>query len=168
TTQLAIALAAAQYAISRDGTTEEADDLHERFEALPFPGAYHDSRRARVLRTAARAIRTSDPSYLSELRRMLAEAEEDGAAAIVGVIRLPPFRHFDEIEPEELCRAAGRGTGRDFELVGRLGAALRDKDPQALSAIAEAYGPSMPDLAGRCTALAARFGAQGHHREAGS
>src|SRR5699024_2859538 len=45
--------------------------------------------------------------------------------------------------------------------------ALRDKDPQALSAIAEAYGPSMPDLAGRCTALAARFGAQGTRSEAG-
>lgn len=168
TTQLAIALAEAEYAISRVGTPEEADDLHERFEALPFPGLYHDYRRALVLRTAARAIRTSDPSYLSELRRMLAEAEEDGAAAIVVLIRLLLFRHFDEIEPEELCRAAGRGTGREFELVGRLGAALRDKDPQALSAIAEAYGPSMPDLAGRCTALAARFGAQGHHREAGS
>src|SRR5699024_1554847 len=99
---------------------------------------------------------------------MLAEAEEDGAAAIVVVIRLLLSRPFDESERAELCRAAGRGTGREFELVARLGAALRDKDPQALSAIAEAYGPSMPDLAGRCTALAARFGAQGHHREAGS
>src|SRR5699024_11550643 len=37
TTQLAIALAEAEYAISRVGTPEEADDLHERFEALPFP-----------------------------------------------------------------------------------------------------------------------------------
>ena len=98
---------------------------------------------------------------------MLAEAEADGAAAIVVLIRLLLFRHFEEIEPEELCRAAERGTGREFELVGRLGAALRDKDPQDLSAIAEAYGSSMPDLAGRCRALAASFGAQGDQREAG-
>src|SRR5699024_1057653 len=83
TTQRASDRAGAEYAISRVGTPDEADDQHERFGALPFPGLYHDARRALVLRAAARAIRTSDPSYLSELRWILAEAEGDGAAAFV-------------------------------------------------------------------------------------
>lgn len=162
--QLAIALAEAEYAVSRVGTPEEADGLHARFEELPLPGLYHDYRRALVLRTTARAIRTSDPRYEDELRQMLAEAEADGAAAIVALIRLLLFRHFGAIEPEELCAVAERGTGREFELIGLLGAALRDRDPRALSAIADRYGASMPDLAGRCAALAARFGPQPNQR----
>src|SRR5699024_2442130 len=116
---------------------------------------------------AARAIRTSDPAHLGDLRRLLAEAAADGPAAIAALIRLLLFRPFGAPAPGGLCRAAGRGTRREFGRVGRPGEALRDKDPQALSAIAQAYGPSMPDLAGRCTALAARFGAQGTRSEAG-
>ncbi|MGO2034830.1 MAG: LuxR C-terminal-related transcriptional regulator [Brevibacterium sp.] len=159
--QLAIALAEAEYAVVRVGSAEEADDLHARFDELPLTGLYHDYRRALVLRTAARGIRTSDPRYAGELRTMLEEAEADGAAAIVVLIRLLLFRHFDEIDPEALCAAATQGTGREFELVGRLGAALLDRDSTALLAIADAYGPSMPDLAGRCTGLSARYRAQG-------
>lgn len=160
TAQLPIALAEAEYAISRVGTAEAADDLHARFDELPKTGLYHEYRRALVLRTTARAIRTAEPRYERELRRLLEEAEADGAAAIVALIRLHFFLHFEEDEPEALCAAGERGTGREFEIVGRLGAALRDKDSEALAAVAETFGPSMPDLIGRCTALAARFGSQ--------
>lgn len=160
-TQLAIALAEAEYAVSRVGTAAEADDLHARFDELPSSGLYHDYRRALVLRTTARAIRTGEPGYEHELRRMLSEAETDGAAAIVVLIRLHLLLHFDEIAPEALCAAAERGTGREFDIVGSLGAALRDGDRAALTAIATDYGPSMPVLAGMCLAMAARLGSQG-------
>ena len=163
-TQLAIALAEAEYAVSRVGTPAEADDLHARFDELPVTALYHEYRRALVLRTTARAIRTGEPRYEHDLRRRLREAEADGAAAIVVLIRLHLFLHFDEIAPEAMCEAAAHGTGREFDIVGRLGAALRDHDRAALTAMAEEYGPSMPDLAGRCIALAARFGA-GQSRE---
>ncbi|WP_157929889.1 helix-turn-helix transcriptional regulator [Brevibacterium epidermidis] len=158
-TQLPIALAEAEYAVSRVGTAAEADDLHARFDVLPVTAPYHEYRRALVLRTTARAIRTGEPRYEHELRRMLDDAQADGAAAIVVLIRLHLFLHFDEIAPEEMCEAAAHGTGREFDIVGRLGAALRDHDRAALTSLAEEYGPSMPDLAGRCVALAARFGA---------
>ncbi|WP_420096540.1 LuxR C-terminal-related transcriptional regulator [Brevibacterium sediminis] len=158
-TQLAIALAEAEYAVSRVGTAADADELHARFDELPVTALYHEYRRALVLRTTARAIRTGETRYERELRRMLDEAEADGAAAIVVLIRLHLFLHFDEIAPEAMCEAAGHGTGREFVIVGRLGAALRDHDRAALTSLAEEYGASMPDLAGKCIALAARFGA---------
>ncbi|HJF77743.1 MAG TPA: LuxR C-terminal-related transcriptional regulator, partial [Brevibacterium linens] len=160
-TQLAIALAEAEYAVSRVGTAAEADDLHARFDELPVTALYHEYRRALVLRTTARAIRTGEPKFERELRRMLEEAEADGAAALVVLIRLHLFLHFDEIAPEAMCEAAAQGIGREFDIVGRLGAALRDHDRTALAVIAEEYGRSMPDLAGKCIALAARFGAHG-------
>ncbi|WP_193627316.1 helix-turn-helix transcriptional regulator [Brevibacterium sp. CFH 10365] len=160
-TQLAIALAEAEYAVSRVGTPAEADDLHARFDELPVTAPYHEYRRALVLRTTARAIRTGEPRYEHELRRRLREAEADGAAAIVVLIRLHLFLHFDEIAPEAMCEAATHGTGREFDIVGRLGAALRNADRAALTALAEEYGPSMPDLAGKCMALAERFGSHG-------
>lgn len=158
-TQLAIALAEAEYAVSRVGTAADADELHARFDELPVTALYHEYRRALVLRTTARAIRTGETRYEHELRRMLDEAEADGAAAIVVLIRLHLFLHFDEIAPEAMCEAAAHGTGREFDIVGRLGAALRDHDRAALTAMAEEHGASMPDLAGKCIALAARFGA---------
>lgn len=157
-TQLAIALAEAEYAVARVGTPAEADDLHARFDELPVTALYHEYRRALVLRTTARAIRTGEPGYEHELRRMLEEAEVDGAAAIVVLIRLHLFLHFDEIAPEAMCEAAAHGTGREFDIVGRLGAAMRDRDRAVLTALAEEYGASMPDLAGKCIALAAQFG----------
>lgn len=157
-TQLAIALAEAEYAVSRVGAAAEADDLHARFDELPVTALYHDYRRALVLRTTARGIRTGEPQHEQELRRMLKEAEADGAAAIVVLIRLHLFLHFNEFAPISMCEAAAHGTGREFDIVGRLGAALRDNDPAALTAIAEEYGPSMPDLAGKCSAVASRIG----------
>jgi DNA-binding CsgD family transcriptional regulator len=160
-TQLAIALAEAEYAVSRVGAAAEADDLHARFDELPVTALYHDYRRALVLRTTARGIRTGEPQHEQELRRMLKEAEADGAAAIVVLIRLHLFLHFNEIAPISMCEAAAHGTGREFDIVGRLGAALRDNDPAALTAIAEEYGPSMPDLAGKCSAVASRIGVHG-------
>ena len=165
-TQLAIALAEAEYAVSRVGTPAEADDLHARFHELPVTALYHEYRRALVLRTTARAIRTGESRYEHELRRILDEAEADGAEAIVVLIRLHLFLHFDEIAPQAMCEAAAHGTGREFDIVGRLGAALGDHDRAALTAMAEEYGASMPDLAGKCIALAARFGA-GHGGEPG-
>jgi DNA-binding CsgD family transcriptional regulator len=162
--QLPIALAEAEYAVARDGRSDAADAVGSRFEELPAAGLYHDRRRALVLHTTARAIRTGESRYSSELRQMLEEAEADGSAAIVALIRLHLFLHFDETDAESLCAVGERGTGREIELVGRLGAALVDEDKAALTAIAETYGPSTPGLAERCTAEATRFGASTRQR----
>ena len=155
--QLAIALAEAEYATVRVGTPEEADEFHARFDELPVTGLYHEYRRAVVLRTVARWLRTADRKYEQELRKLLGGAQEDGATAIQALIRLCLFRHFDETEPEEMARVGRLGTGREFELLRELGAALMDKDGGALLRLAETYGPSMPDLGVRCRSLAARF-----------
>ena len=137
----------------------DADERTPASTSRPSQPSTTKYRRALVLRTTARAIRTGEPRYEHELRRMLDEAQADGAAAIVVLIRLHLFLHFDEIAPEAMCEAAAHGTGREFDIVGRLGAALRDHDRAALTAMAEEHGASMPDLAGKCIALAARFGA---------
>lgn len=157
TGQLAIALAEAEYATVRAGMPEEADELHARFDELPAAGLYHERRRALVLRTVARWLRTADRKYERELRNLLRSAQEDGAAAIQALIRLCLFRHFDESEPEEMVRVGRLGTGREFELLRVLGAALMDKDGAALIRFAEVHERSMPDLGARCRRLASRF-----------
>lgn len=155
--QLAIALAEAEYAVVRVGTPEAADELHARFDALPTVGVYHDYRRAIVLRIVARWLRTGENRYARELDIHRSAARRDGAAAIEVLICLCRFRHFDEVDANELIRVGGLGTGREFELAHALGTAVADRDGAALGRIAESYGPSMPDLGAKCRGLAARF-----------
>ncbi len=154
---LAVALGTIEYVSMIRGEIDAADDYHARSEHLPQVGLHMEHERARVLGLVARAMRTDDVRCESELREMLTTAETEGAHGVAALITILLFRHFDEVDPERMCRLAPLGTDDEFRLLGRLGPALRDRDSEALYDFASTYGASMPDLAVKCRAMAREF-----------
>ncbi|MDN6159513.1 MAG: helix-turn-helix transcriptional regulator, partial [Brevibacterium sp.] len=98
--------------------------------------------------------RSGDAVWFEKLLQLLTEVMREDQVGLAAVISLLLFRHFDVVEPEEMCLLAGRGTGDEFRLLGQLGAALRESDSAALLDIAEARDRSLPDLAALCRSLA--------------
>lgn len=154
---LAMAIAQAAYASVLGGNVDMAAHYESRFDVLPVRGPYIEYRRAVIVLHVARALRTGEAAWVEKLNELLAEAMDDGSFGLAALIRLMLFRHFDVVEPEEMCVLAGRGTGRDFRLLGSLGSALRNRDGAALRDIAAAEDKIMPDLAALCRRLADRF-----------
>ncbi|SMY05181.1 MULTISPECIES: LuxR C-terminal-related transcriptional regulator [Brevibacterium] len=154
---LAMAIAEAAYVSIVGGNVEVAAEYEARFDELPTYGPYLQYRRAVILVLVAKALRTGEAVWVEKLRHLLAEAMSDGSSGLAALIRLMLFRHFDVVEPEEMCLLAGRGTGDLFRLLGQLGAALRDSDSAALLDIAASRERSLPDIATLCRSLASRF-----------
>lgn len=150
----AFALAQAEYSAMMCGHREAADDFDARYLALPVTKAYVEARRAAGLRLVARAVLTEDEAYLDDLAEVVREADAEGELALAGRLRLELFRHFGRYDPEAILALADDSGDRNRRLFGRLGAALRDEDPDRLAEVAEEIGDIGPDLADRCLALA--------------
>lgn len=154
---LAMAIAQAAYVSVLGGNVDVAAHYESRFDALPVRGPYIEYRHAVIILHVARGLRTGEAVWVEKLNELLAEAMDDGSFGLAALIRLMLFRHFDVVESEEMCVLAGRGTGRDFRLLGSLGSALRGRDGAALRDIADAEDKIMPDLAALCRRLADHF-----------
>lgn len=154
---LATAIAEAAYVSVMGGNVDVAADYEVRFDTLPARGPYIEYRRAMIVIHVVKGLRTGEAVWVEKLRQLLAEALADGSFGLAALIRFMLFRHFDVVEPEEMCLLAGRGTGDMFRLLGELGTALRERDGGALLDIAVARDRSLPDLAAQCRSLADRF-----------
>lgn len=151
---LAIAIAEAAYMSIVGGNVAVAADYEARFDELPARGPFIGYRRAEIMVLVAKGLRTGDAVWVEKLQQLLTEVMSEDQFGLAALIRLMLFRHFDVVEPEEMCLLAGRGTGDEFRLLGQLGAALRESDSAALLDIAEARDRSLPDLAALCRSLA--------------
>lgn len=157
TVYLAVAIAEAAYVSIVGGNVDVAANYEARFDALPARGPYIEYRRAVIMVHVAKGLRTGESVWVDRLRQLLTEAMNDDSFGLAALIRLMLFRHFEVVEPEEMCLLAGRGTGDLFRLLGQLGAALRERDGMALLEIAAIRDKSVPDLAAVCRTLASRL-----------
>lgn len=154
---LALAIAEASYVAIVGGNADVAANYEARFDALPARGPYIEYRRAVIMIHVAKGLRTGEAVWVDRLRQLLTEAMNDDSFGLAALIRFMLFRHFEVVEPEEMCLLSGRGTGDLFRLLGQLGAALRERDGAALLDIAAIRDKSEPDLATVCRTLADRF-----------
>lgn len=154
---LALAIAEASYVAIVGGNADVAANYEARFDALPARGPYIEYRRAVIMIHVAKGLRTGETVWVDRLRQLLTEAMNDDSFGLAALIRFMLFRHFEVVEPEEMCLLSGRGTGDLFRLLGQLGAALRERDGAALLDIAAIRDKSEPDLATVCRTLADRF-----------
>lgn len=155
---LLLALAEAEHMAVLTGNLAAADDFDARYLSLPDSNAYIEMRRAAVLRLAARAKSTEDPAYREEMHTLLRDSEDEASHEIAAMIRIELFRHFGEYDAEAMATLGKVGAGRDCRLLGELGPALRDRDEDALAAVAKSMETRMPDLAERCLAIASSGG----------
>ena len=151
---MAFALAQAEYSAMMSGNAEAADDFDARFVRLPVANVYLEGGRARGLRLVARAVLTGEQSYLDALAEVLAEAEAEEEFALAMRLRLELLRHFGLYDAEAILALAAAAGERDRWRLGSLGAALRNEDPEALTALADDLGGIGPDLAERCREIA--------------